>query len=33
MTELLTGRSSPGGINGFLLWQQVRKIGLIIVDL
>ncbi|KAH7146175.1 Six-hairpin glycosidase-like protein [Dactylonectria macrodidyma] len=22
MTEAITGRSSPGGINGFLLWQQ-----------
>ncbi|RYP40956.1 hypothetical protein DL769_011681 [Monosporascus sp. CRB-8-3] len=22
MTELVTGRSSPGGINGLLLWQQ-----------
>ncbi|GAP83632.2 putative six-hairpin glycosidase-like protein [Rosellinia necatrix] len=22
MTEIRTGRSSPGGINGFLLWQQ-----------
>ncbi|RYP14819.1 hypothetical protein DL765_006120 [Monosporascus sp. GIB2] len=22
MTELITGRSSPGGINGLLLWQQ-----------
>ncbi|KAI1281758.1 Six-hairpin glycosidase-like protein [Xylaria sp. FL0933] len=22
MTEIMTGRSSPGGINGYLLWQQ-----------
>lgn len=27
MTEWITGRSSPGGINGLLLWQQVNELG------
>lgn len=26
MTEWITGRSSPGGINGLLLWQQVHDL-------
>lgn len=25
MTELVTGRSSPGAINALLLWQQVSR--------
>lgn len=32
MTEINTGVSSPGGINGLLLWQQV-SIEMCLLDL